>query len=307
MGDLDSTRVFGEPGGGLVAIGLARHPLNDLFHALVTGSWARLLAVFALVYFATQALIGAGHYLLGPTPEALPRGAVWGVFLAAVPGAPAPAPGVDAHAVAAAALTGLQGFLRWLMLAVGSGIIFTKFSLLKPRVLFSKVAVVAPYDHGGGGGRALLFRMANERSSPIVDAKLQAMLVVDEPGADGEVVRRVHDLPLARAGSALFTHAWTAVHPIGRDSPLAGHGARTLAAANGEVIVTLTGFDEALLRTTHARHVYPAKAIRFQARFRDIVRALPNGLRAVDYRKFHDVVAVEEPPAPERSPARRLR
>ncbi|HYG69306.1 MAG TPA: potassium transporter, partial [Anaeromyxobacteraceae bacterium] len=176
------------------------------------------------------------------------------------------------------------------MLAVGSGIIFTKFSLLKPRVLFSRVAVVAPHDQG----RALLFRMANERKSPIVDAKVQAMLVVDEPGPDGEGVRRVRDLPLARGGSALFTHAWTAIHPIGRDSPLAGHDARTLAAANGEVIVTLTGFDEGLLRTTHARHVYRAKAIRFGARFRDIVRALPNGLRAVDYRKFHDAVPVED-------------
>lgn len=307
MSDLESTRVFGEAGRGVVAIGLEPHPLKDLFHALVTGSWARLLVVYALVYFATQALVGAGHYLLGPTPETLPRGAVWGFFLAALPGVPAPEPALDARAVAAAALTGLQGFLRWLMLAVGSGIIFTKFSLLKPRVLFSKVAVVAPHDHGGGAGRALLFRMANERSSPIVDAKVQAMLVVDEPGPDGEVVRRVHDLPLARAGSALFTHAWTAIHPIGRDSPLAGHGARTLAAANAEVIVTLTGFDEGLLRTTHARHVYRAKAIRFSARFREIVRTLPNGLRAVDYRKFHDVVAVEDAPAAERSPARRSR
>jgi inward rectifier potassium channel len=305
MSDLESTRVFGEPGHGVVAIGLQRHPLKDLFHALVTGSWTRLLAVFALVYFTTQALIGAGHYLLGPTPETLPRGAVWGFFLAAVPGAPAPEPALDVRVVAAAALTGLQGFLRWLMLAVGSGIIFTKFSLLKPRVLFSKVAVIAPHD--SAAGRALLFRMANERSSPIVDAKVQAMLVIDEPGPDGEAVRRVHDLPLARSGSPLFTHAWTAIHPIGRDSPLAGHGAKTLAAASGEVIVTLTGFDEGLLRTTHARHVYRAKAVRFSARFRDIVRTLPNGLRAVDYRKFHDVVAVEEPAGAERSPARRLR
>jgi inward rectifier potassium channel len=303
MSDLESTRVFGEPGRGVVAIGLQRHPLKDLFHALVTGSWARLLLVYALVYFTTQALFGTAHYLLGPTPETLPRGAVWGFFLAALPGAPAPEPSLDARAVAAAALTGLQGFLRWLMLAVGSGIIFTKFSLLKPRVLFSKVAVVAPHDNG----RALMFRMANERSSPIVDAKLHAMLVVDEPGTDGEVVRRVHDLPLARGGSPLFTHAWTAIHPIGRDSPLSGHGSRTLAAASGEIIVTLTGFDEGLLRTTHARHVYRAKAVRFSARFRDIVRTLPNGLRAVDYRKFHDVVAVEEPAAAERSPARRLR
>lgn len=303
MSDLGSTRVFGEPGRGVVTIGLRRRPMKDLYHSLVTGSWTRLLVVYAIVYFATQALFGAAHVLLAPGGGAT-RGAIWSALLAPVPGVEAPPEGLTARAIAASLLGGLEGFARWLELAVGSGIIFAKFSLLKARVLFSKVAVVAPHE----GGRALMFRMANERSSHIVDAKIQAMLVVDEPASDGDVVRRVHDLPLARGGSALFSHAWTAIHPVGRESPLAAYGAETLRAANGEIIVTLTGFDEGLTRTIHARHVYRAKHVRWSARFRDIVRTLPNGLRAVDYRKFHDAVdVVEEQRTPERSPARRIR
>lgn len=294
MGDLGSTRVLGEPGRGVVAIGLRRHPLTDLYRSLVTGSWARLLAVYALVYFATAALFGAGHTLVAPLGPPPARGAAFAALLAAIQGGPGAHDTVaTARLVAEGVLGAVDGFVRWLELAVGSGIIFAKFSLLKPRILFSRVAVVAPYE----GGRALMFRLANERSSQVVDAKLQAMLVVDEPEPDGGLVRRVHDLPLVRAGSALFSHAWTAIHVVDRTSPLAGHGPESLAEANGEVIVTLTGFDDGLTRTLHARHSWRAGAIRFSARFRDIVRALPNGVRAVDYRKFHEVVPVEAPRA----------
>lgn len=302
MSDLGSTRVFGNEGGqGVVTVGLRRRPLADLYHRLVTGSWARLLLVYGAVYLATETLFGVAHFYLDPAIP--PRGSLVGALLALLPGAPArPDPALSARAIAAALLSGTEEFLRWLEVAIASGIVLAKFSLLKARVLFSEVAVVAPHD----GATALMFRMANERTSHIVDARVQVMLVRNEPSEDGEVVRRAHDLPLTRGGSALFAHAWTAVHPVDRTSPLAGESAASLEDAKAELLVTLSGYDEGLTRTIHARHVYPAGRIRWDARFRDIVKLLADGRRVVDYRRFHDVVAAEER-RPERTPARRAR
>jgi inward rectifier potassium channel len=297
MGDLGSTRVFGHAGGRIVRVGMRRRPMKDLFHWMVTGSWTRLVLVYCLVYLATQALFGVAHFQLGPAEAG--RGSVTGYLLSLASGS-APGEGApDPRAVAASAVSGIEVFVRWLELAVGSGMIFAKFSLVRARVLFSRVAVVTPYQ----GGLALAFRMANERASHMMDAKVQAMLVWDEPG-EGEAVRRAHDLALARGGSALFAHAWTAIHPIDRASPLFGHSAETLAGREAEVIVTLSGFDEGLIRTMHARHVYPAGRIRWNAQFREIVTLLPNGVRAVDYRKFHDVTPVAEGVGDERTPRR---
>jgi inward rectifier potassium channel len=300
MAQLGSTRVFGHSGGGIVRIGLRRRPLKDVYHWLVTGSWARVLVVYGAIYFAVEALFGVAHFVL-PRAEAEATSLV-GLALSRLPGSPVdPLPLPAPLVLAAGVVFGIEGFLRWLLLAVGSGLIFAKFSLLKARVLFSRSAVVAPH----AGGQALMFRMANERTSHVVDAKVQAMLVVDEPGEGGEIVRRAHDLPLARGGSALFSHAWTAIHPIDRDSPLAGRTAALLEAGEAEVIVTLSGYDEGLTRVIHARHVYRADQIRWNARFRDVVRTLPNGMRAVDYRRFHEWTAAEgEEPGPERTPRR---
>ncbi len=298
MGELGSTRVFSQQGGGAVTIGLKRRPMRDLYHWLVTGPWTRVIVIFALVYFVTQALFGLARlFAVAELPSS-------GSFLPAlVRAADSPADvgsALSPRVVALDALSAIEGFARWVELVIGAGIVLAKFSLVKARVLFSDVAVVAPHQ----GGQALMFRMANERTSHMVDAKVSVMLVRNVV-SDGDVVRRAFDLDLARRGSALFSHAWTAIHPVERGSPLFGESARSLEDAEAEVIVNLSGFDEGLEKTVHARHVYPASRIRWSSRFREIVKLLPDGRYVVDYRKFHKTDPVEAPQ--ERTPARKAR
>jgi inward rectifier potassium channel len=292
MSGLGSTRVFGHGSTGEIRkVGLPHRPLADFYHRLVTGSWARLLGTYAVVYFSTQAIFSALHLLTADVPAA---GGVLPALAAA-----ADAPQISAAALtprwfAAAALSAVEGFVRWLELGVGAAILIAKATRVPARVLFSRVAVIAPLQ-SHGGGRALLFRMANERTSHMVDAKVAAMLVWDELGEDGEPVRRAHDLALARDGSALFSHAWTAVHPIDRDSPFFAASEAALSERQAELIVTLSGYDEGLTRVIHARQVYGSDQILWGRRFREIVKADRSGARTVDYRRFHDTVPVEAP------------
>jgi inward rectifier potassium channel len=292
VSNLGSTRVFGHSHGGVIEVGLRRRPGKDLYHWLVTGPWPRLLLVYAIVYFLTEGLFAAIDLAIGPVPATRAAFAE-----AAVDAIRAPVEGRNPTPslwlVASGVVAGVEGFVRWLEVAIGAGIILTKFSLLRARVIFSRVAVVAP----DGGAQALMFRMANERTSNIIDAKVNALLVWNETDEKGELVRRAHDLPLARGGSALFTHAWTASHPIGRESPLFGQGETALQLAEAEIIVSISGYDEALTRVMYARHVYPAEQVLWGHRFREIVKTLPDGRRRIDYRRFHEaepVVAEEK-------------
>jgi inward rectifier potassium channel len=283
---MGSTRVFGHTGSGVVVVGLRRRPARDLYHWLVTGPWSRLLLLYALVYFGTQALFALAGLLLAAR---LPAGAILPALVSGLDSASGPPAQLSMRALALGALQAVHEFVHWVELVIAAGIVFAKFALVRARVLFSEVAVVGPH----GQGSALMFRMANERTSHIVDAKVSVMLVRNEH-ADGEVVRRAHDLTLARGGSALFSHAWTAIHPIGRDSPLHGESAATLEGSEAEIIVNLSGVDEGLARTVHARHVYSASRILWNARFRDVVKVRDDGKRIIDYRRFHKTAPLEE-------------
>jgi inward rectifier potassium channel len=278
-----STRVFAYSGSEVVVLGLRRRPTRDLYNWLITGPWTRLLVLYALVYFGTQALFAVVRvFLLTRVPG--------GEGLAAVLQAPSdPDLRISMRALAAGALGAVEEFVHWVELGIAAGLMVNKFALARARILFSDVAVVAPH----AAGTAFMFRMANERTSHIVDAKVSVMLVRNEL-VQGDVVRRAHDLALARDDSALFSHAWTAIHVIDRASPLLGETAASLEGNEAEIIVNISGFDEGLEKTVHARHVYPASRIRWNARFREIVKLREDGKRVIDYRKFHKIVPVED-------------
>ncbi|HZY02842.1 MAG TPA: potassium transporter [Anaeromyxobacteraceae bacterium] len=284
---LEHTRVVGGARTRVVATGLRRRPLRDLYHHLLSVSWLRLFWLFGLVYVAVNLAFAAGYHFLGAAPPA----SFLDDFLASLRRTIATNPRPpEARTLAVEVLLGVEGFVRWLGLALGAGIIFAKFSSPRPGVVFSRLAVVAPR----GGARALMFRMANERQSPLVDAKLRVLLVMNERNADGDLTRRIWDVPLKREETALFTHAWTAIHPIDASSPLAGEDGASLEAADAELIVSLTGFDEGLSRTVHARHAWRARDIGFGLRFREMVKVLPSGVHQVDYRRFHEVEPAED-------------
>ena len=55
-----------------------------------------------------------------------------------------------------------------------------------------------------------------------------------------------------------------------------------------DLVVSLTGIDEGLSQTIHARHGYRPEDIRFGVRFADILSS-GQEQSLIDYTRFHDV------------------
>jgi inward rectifier potassium channel len=92
----------------------------------------------------------------------------------------------------------------------------------------------------------------------------------------------------------MFILSWTVMHPIDEHSPLYGATAASLAAGEVELVVGLTGIDETFAQTIHARHSYRADEILWNGRLADILDWTEDGRRRINYRRFHDVVPLEE-------------
>jgi inward rectifier potassium channel len=293
-----ATRRFGS-GEPVETLGLKPRPLQDLYHVLVTSSWPGLLVIITGAFFAVNALFAAGYLLLGDSIENAQPGSFSDAFFFAVQTMATVGYGKLAPKTFGASLlstfqiaTGLIG------LALVTGLVFSKFSRPTARVLFSRVAVVAPFD----GVQSLMFRMANARASQIVEAHVTVALVRLERTREGDEIRRVHDLRLRRNHSALFALSWTAIHPIDADSPLYGVDAARLAATEAGVVVSFSGYEEELGQTIHARQGYRGDQIVFGRTFANILLRDPEGRQVIDYRRFHDTQPVETPAAGEAKP-----
>jgi inward rectifier potassium channel len=257
-------------------------PFADLYHHLLTSSWPLLLAQISAAFFAINALFAVGYYLDEGIANARP-GSFGDVFFFSVEtmatigyGRMAPVTLLAHILMSFEALIGMIG------LAVTTGLIFAKFSRPSARVRFSRYGVTSSRD----GVLSLMFRMANERASQIVEAQAHVLLARGEVTVEGEPVWRFHDLELTRYRNATFRHSWTVIHPIRPGSPLYGSSEESLKAARAEIVVSVTGIDGAFMQTVYARHTYKAADIVWGARLADIMIRTPEDDFLIDYGKF---------------------
>ena len=259
---------------------------RDPYHLLLTLPWPWFLGLVSLGYVVSNALFAVA-YLIGGDGIANARpGNFFDAFFFSIQtmasigyGAMYPKSDYANTLVAIESLVGLMG------LAMGTGLAFARFSRPTARVVFSQVAVVAPFD----GVPTLMFRVANKRRNQILEAQLSLSLVRDEINAEGQFIRRFYQLRLVRSQNPVFILTWLAMHPIDENSPLYGATPEMLATAETMLIVTLTGIDETVSQTIHDRHSYIAPEILWNHRFVDIICRKPDGQRFVDYSHFHNV------------------
>jgi inward rectifier potassium channel len=276
----------------MLAVGLHRPLLGDLYHRTLRIGWCGFLGAVFLVYIAAN-IVFALLYLLDPGGVANARpGAFWDAFFFSVETLATVGYGQMYPATLYANLVmTVESAVGLLFVAIATGLVFARFSRPTARVLFSRVAVVGPYN----GVPTLSFRLANQRRNRILQAEVAATLLRDEETEEGVVIRRFYDLKLARTRTPVFAMTFTVMHEIDRHSPLYGVDAASLAEQNAELVVTASGLYETIAQAVHARASYLPHEILWRHRFADVLGWTEDGRRVLDYRRFHDTVSLDGP------------
>jgi inward rectifier potassium channel len=277
-------------GSSIEKTGVKRRPLTDLYHYLITSPWWVLFALILVAYLASNAIFAACYVVDGGIENARPgsfRDAYFfSVQTMATIGYGRMVP-VSTFTNIVVTLEALYGLVT---LALATGLMFAKFSRPRARVLFSRYAVIGMRD----GVRSLMVRLANERSTGLVEATLRLVMLRDETTLEGESIRRFHTLHLTRGASAVFALSWTVVHPIDESSPLFGETSESMKKSDVLLAAALVGIEEASAQTVHVRHAWSSDQILFDHRFRDILNKTADGSRAIHYENFHDVEPVAQ-------------
>lgn len=267
-------------------LGVPRFHWGDPYHLLLTISWPQFLALVIAAYFAANTVFALAYLAGGPDITNEQPGSFADAFFFSVQTMATIGYGVmtprTLYANILAVIEALSGLLGF---AIVAGLMFARFSRPTARVLFSRVAVVRPFD----GVPTLMFRVGNQRHNRILEARVRVSLLQDEQSAEGDFMRRFHDLRLVRSQTPVFGLTWTVMHPIDGRSLLSGLTAEDLKKVEAEILVTLTGLDETFGQIVHARHSYAVGDIHWNMRFVDIIGPEEDGERAIDYTRFHDI------------------
>jgi inward rectifier potassium channel len=262
------------------------------YHQLLAISWPGFLALFVILYFAFNVLFAIAFVLcgdsalLGPGIEMLGGRFARAFYFS-----------VQTFATIGYGQIGPNGFLPNLVVtiealvglmyqALGTGLLFARFARPTASIVFSRNAVMAPYNEG----LALEFRIANRRRNEIIELEAQVLFSSMQADERGGRVRRYTVLPLERNKVVFFPLSWTIVHPIDSVSPLYGKTAAELSAAEAEILVLLSGTDETFEQTVHARSSYRPEEIVWNARFRSVFVTGSDDQRVtIDINRLHDI------------------
>lgn len=280
----------------IVRRGAKLHPLRDLYALLMRARWPVVISLIVALFVAVNALFAGAAVMVGDCIAGAEPGSFWDAFHFSVQtlstigyGELRPQGVCGDVLVSAEALTGMIGF------AVVTGLVFVKFARPTAGILFSDVAVVAGRD----GVPCLMFRLANERGSDIVEANLHATVLMTEETREGERMRRLHDLKLVRDRTPILLLSWLVIHPIDEDSPLFGLDAAACEEDDMRVIVSVTGLDGTFMQQVYAHRIYTYRDVRFGHRFADVIERLPGDRTQLDLRVFHDTTPVEPQDGPD--------
>ncbi len=154
------------------------------------------------------------------------------------------------------AATGLMVF------AIATGLLYGRFSRPSARIVYSKSAIIAPYQDG----TSLQFRVANARSNTLMNMEARVLLMIVD-SSNGELKRNFIDLPLERTRIYFFALTWTIVHPIDSSSPFFGKSSEDLAKLSAEILILIQGFDDTFSQQVHSRYSYRHDELIWGAKF----------------------------------------
>lgn len=235
---------------------------------LMSSSWPWFLMQVGLAYTLINVLFAAVYYWIGVewlvgAPHETRLDAFLGAFFFSVQtfttvgyGHIAPK-GIPTSSVAA-----LEAMIGLLAFAIGTGLMYGRFSRPSARIVFSRQMAVAPFNDG----RALMFRIANGRPNVLMELEASVILMTVEDGPDG-LKRKYQGVPLERSKVFFLPLSWTIVHPIDENSPLQGLGPEDLAKLQAEFLILIKFFDDTFSQTVHARYSYTFEEIEWESRF----------------------------------------
>jgi inward rectifier potassium channel len=265
------------------------------YQQLLTMSWTGFLGMVAVVYLICNLLFAVAYVacgsdaLLGPGSNMLGGQFSQAFFFSVQTFATIGYGQIGPNGFGPNAVVTAEALVGLMFQALATGLLFARFSRPTASILFSRSALIAPYNDG----LSLQFRIANRRKNQIIQLEAQVLYSAMEPDGRGGRVRRYYPLPLERNKVTFFPLTWTIVHPITDTSPLGGKTAEDLLNAEAEILVLLSGIDDTFAQTVHARSSYRADEITWHARFVSIYVKGESGSRVrADISKLHDVERV---------------
>jgi len=272
----------------IIQTGLKKRYLNDIYYYVIKSSWPTFLIVSALVYLLINLFFALLYYyspaeILNAKPDSLWDAFIFSFQTSSTLGFGRLLPKSNlAHVIVI-----LDTMMGIFYVAIMTGLAFSKFAKPSAKIIFSDKIILSTFDNIP----TLMFRLANGRSTHIVDASLNVAVLLPYESKEGIKMRRFFKLPLIGNNNPTFSLSWTAMHQITKDSPLYNLNIEDYHLKKIIIFVSFTGIEDVLSQTIHSNHRFIHSQIIEAKNFADIMsQSEDHSTYTIDFNKFNDIV-----------------
>ena len=286
----DNQRLMNKDGSSNVKrAGLPFYAATNYYHSLITMPWWKFNTIILLAYLSVNILFALIYYF-GDVSNV--NGMIYTnefekfmeVFFFSAQslttvgyGRLNPIGMLDSSVAVIESFIGLLGF------AMATGLLYGRFSRPVANILFSKNALIAPYQ----GFTALMVRLANKNKSELLDPDATIVMAYVEQ-ENNKTTRKFSSLKLELTHVTLLTMSWTLVHPIDEESPLYGWAEEDYKNKEVEFLVLIRAYEETFAQTVHTRSSFRFNELVFGAKFKSILLPATNGSVNVELNRINE-------------------
>ncbi len=258
--------------------------MRDFHHAFLRTTWPRAIAAIVTAYLSLNVLFGIAYACVGGIVNARPGSLLDGFTFSIQTmgtigyGFMYPSAPITNFVVTIESVTSM------VVTALATGLLFSKFSILRPRLMYSRQAVIGPMD----GIPTLMVRIGNERGNNIREAQIRMEIYRTERTREGKTFYRLIELHMTRNRAPAISSAWNAMHPITADSPLYGMTPESFKANEIELLVSVAGIDETSMQPVLSTKRYEDHEIIWGAEHEDLITVEDDGNITFYLSRFHD-------------------
>ena len=261
------------------------------YHFLLTITWRTFIGLTILLYFFTNVFFGSLYASIGadalvdtsstPIENIFLRGFFFSVQTFATIGYGT----IHPAGLIANLIVTVESYYSLIVTALITGLMFARFARPTARIMFSEVAVVAPFQDGKG----FMVRLVNSRNNQLIEVSATMMYsrLVEE---NGHIKRRFDMLKLEREKVLFLPLALTLVHPIDEDSPMYGLKEEDFEQNNAEIAVLISAMDETYAQIVNQRTSYKPHEVKAGYKFSNIYNQVESGEQiSIDVRKLSKI------------------
>tara|TARA_B100000767_G_C19757689_1_gene533745 strand:- start:341 stop:1261 length:921 start_codon:yes stop_codon:yes gene_type:complete len=258
--------------------------VDDLYSYLIGLTWSRFFLLVFLGYILINSFFACVYLAIG-IEELTAETQHWymdflnAFFFSAQTITTVGYGSISPNGIVAGLVSSLEALVGLLSFSFITGLLYGRFSKPKSSIRFSENMVLRPFEEG----RALMFRLVNNRTSIMIEPQVKVTMTLSTKQASGAYKRSFYELKMERDSITYLPTIWTLVHKIDDKSPLHDFTDEEIASINAKIYILFQYHEDSFSQKVYKIHAYDFDKILVNRQFKPTVTFSDSGQMILDH------------------------